>query len=237
MDDPQRVDASTAKSLRAFLGMEKNIEEWTSAEYIPQGIDGKRTVRINFGKPTSDEDKNRVGDVYMKDLSGKSFNIVVNDGANTPALNSLPNSTGYQVYDALSRGKVLKADPVIASSGFNYTLTPNIVASDGGADVEPDYVTLDLEYNLRENRKDPATSALVTNVKPIKYTATFNLRGNNAKSPDEIMTYLHGLYVQNLELNKQKKEEYTRYTETQPNGQKIDYKELLIKAGLGHLVK
>lgn len=233
------IDAEKAKAIRVLLSKEQNVEKFTSIEYIPQGVGGKRTVRLNFVDPISDEDKKIVANSGLTDIfSLGTVNVVLKDDVQTPAISSLPNNTGYQVFDVLSRGRVLKSDPVIAASGFNFTITPNVVTSDGSADETPSYVTVELEYNARVNQKDPATGQLMSTIKPQITSKRIDLVGPNAKSPDEIVNYLYGLYLENMRMNQAKAEEFQNHMRTAPTAsqQRADFNEQLRQLGLENLI-
>lgn len=238
MDNPQRVDAKTMDAVRALLRSEKNMEDFISAEYVPQGINGQRTLRLVFSKPISKESAAAIGDVDLSSISGKTFNLVIKDGQSAPALDTLPNSTGYQVYDMIARGKVFKSDPVIEASGFKFAITPNVLTSAGTSDEEPSYVTVDLQFNTRVNEKDPKTGTITTKVKPETVSKVIQLKGSNAKSPDEIVEYLYGLYYENMLMNRNKQEEYQNYLKTNSSAApSVDYKQQLIDMGLGSLLQ
>lgn len=237
-ENPQRLDTKTMDGIRALLKSEKNMEDFISAEYIPQGINGQRTVRLTFSSAISNTSGLAIGDLKLEELSGKTFNVVIKDGVTAPALDNLPNSTGYQIYDMLGRGRTYESDPVVAASGFKFSLTPNVLTSEEGADEEPSYVTLDLEYNVRENKKDPKTGQITTKVKPIKYSTKFNLKGENAKSPDEIVSYLYELYYKNLLTNRQAQQDYQTHVTTANEGAgAANYQDRLRQLGLENLIK
>ena len=232
------LEANKIKALTTLLSSEKNVEKFTSIEYIPQGVDGKRTVRLYFKEPTSEEDKKIIANEDLNSIfnMGK-IEVVLNDNTQTPFINALPNNTGYQVFDILSRGRVFKSDPVLAASGFDYTITPNVLSSDGRPNETPTYVTVNLKFNERINEKDPKTGLLTTKVKPMDISKTIDLAGPNAKSPDEIVNYLNQLYIDNMLKNKIKMDEYTEFLKTNPTAaqQSVDYNERLRKAGLQNL--
>jgi hypothetical protein len=235
--DPKQLDTKTMDAIRALLKSEKNMEEYIGAEYIPQGVNGKRTLRIVFSKPISEESKAAIGNVNLSSISGQTFNIVLKDGTTAPALDALPNSTGYQVYDMIARGKVFKSDPVIEASGFKFAITPNVITSEGTADEQPSYVTVDLEFNNRVNEKDPKSGQMLTTVKPQKISQVIQLTGSTAKSPDEIVEYLYGLYYQNMLDNRNRQQEFQNYIKTNQSGSRADFNEQLKALGLGYLIK
>jgi hypothetical protein len=241
-DSGNPVSAETAGALRLLLKDEGNMENYlglSGVSYIAQGVKGKRTIRLYMGKPTKESDVEEIGGVPLKKLSGK-FDIVLNDGPTAPELDNLPNNTGFQIHQSLARGKVFKSDALIEASGMKFRLTPNVLSSEGGVDEEPSYVTMDLEYILRENKKDPETGNLTTELKTVKKAYKFNLKGENAKSPDEMVNYLYGLYYQTMLENRARQQEFQNYVEAEKQSgsptSTIDFKERLRQKGLGHLI-
>lgn len=218
------------EAVRTLLKNEKNMEEYTTAEYIPQGINGKRTVRVTLSKPLSAETKEQIGGMNLNEL-GTTFNVVLKDNTAGTALDSLPSNTGFQIYDAITRGQEIKSDPIIEASGFKYTITPNTT----GVDATPEYVTVDLKYNVRTNKKDPQTGQVVTVIEPKSYLSRINLMGANAKSPDEIVQTLQQLYYNNMMQNRNVHLEYQN--SINKNTGSWDPKAALQQAGLSHLIK
>jgi hypothetical protein len=226
--------ADKIEAVRALLKNEKNMEEYTTAEYIPQGINGKRTVRVTLSKPLSAETKEQIGGVNLNEL-GTTFNVVLKDNTAGTFLDQLPNNTGFQIYDAITRGQEIKSDPILDAAGFKYTITPNTT----GIDATPEYVTVDLKYKVRTNKKDPQTGQLVTGVEEKSYLSRINLMGQNAKSPDEIVQTLQQLYYNNMQQNRAVQLEYQNFINTnRANGGSVwDPKAALQAAGLSHLIK
>jgi hypothetical protein len=227
-------DADKINAIRTLLSSEKNIEEYVSGQYIPQGVNGKRTVRVIFSKPLSEETKDQVGGVNLGGI-GTEFNFVLKDNTAGTYLDQLPNNTGFQVYDAITRGKQIKSDPILDAAGFSYTITPNVMSDNGSA--VPQYVSVDLKYKVRSNVKDPQTGQLTTKVEDKSYFHTINLQGDGAKSPDEIVSYLQSLYLQNMNNNRNLQLEYQKFSNTNVSGTTWDPKAALQAAGLGHLIK
>lgn len=233
------VDPDKAKAIRILLSKEENVEKFTSIQFIPQGVSGKRTVRLNFVEPTSSEDKKMIAESGLTDIfSLGTINVVLKDDVQTPAISSLPNNTGYQVFDALSRGKVIESDDIISASGFKFKITPNVLSSQGQADERPSYVTIDLTYKNRVNEKDKNTGQMTSVLKPQVLTKRIDLVGPNAKSPDEVVNYLYGLYLENIRMNQAKAEEFQNYMRTAPAAgqQRVDFNEQLRQLGLENLI-
>jgi hypothetical protein len=226
--------ADKIEAVRALLKNEKNMEEYTTAEYIPQGLNGKRTVRVTLSKPLSAETKEQIGGVNLNEL-GTTFNVVLKDNTAGTVLDKLPNNTGFQIYDAITRGQEIKSDPILDAAGFKYTITPNTT----GIDATPEYVTVDLKYKVRTNKKDPQTGQLVTGVEEKSYLSKINLMGANAKSPDEIVQTLQELYYNNMQQNRNVQMEYQNFMNTNraSGAGGWDPKTALQAVGLSHLIK
>lgn len=230
-EDLKPTDSETMSSIRALLKSEKNMEEYIAAEYIPQGVGGKRTIRITFTKPINENEKSKIGSTSLSSLTGKSFNIVIKDGATTPALDNLPYNAGYQIYNDITRGKMVRSDKIMEAAGFSFTIIPNVLASEGGVDESPSYVDVNLKYNVRMNYIDQETGQLTTKLTPVENKFRFDLIGEKAKSPDEIVNEIYTKYYQNMLENKQRWDDYQK---TVPKG---SYDEMLREAGLTHLIK
>jgi hypothetical protein len=227
------VSAANVEAIRTLLASEKNIEEYVTGQYIPQGINGKRTVRVTLSKPLSSDTKQEIGGVNLGDI-GTEFNFVLKDNTSGTYLDQLPNNTGFQVYDAVTRGKEIKSDPILDAAGFSYTITPNTT----GFDATPEYVTVDLKYKVRSNKKDPQTGQINSSVEEKSYLHKINLTGQNAKSPDEIVGTLQSLYYKNMLENRNVQLEYDKVKATNNGtGAVWDPKNALKQAGLSHLIK
>lgn len=230
--DGKPLAADKITAIRTLLQSEKNIEDYVSGQYIPQGINGKRTVRVTLSKPISSETKEEIGNVSLGDI-GTTFNFIMKDNTSGTYLDQLPNNTGYQIYDAVTRGQEIKSDPVLDAAGFSYVITPNVT----GVDATPEYVTVDLKYNVRTNKKDPQTGGLVTGVEQKSYLQRINLRGDNAKSPDEIVGKLQSLYYENMMKNRSLQQEYQNFINTNKNSGAVwNPTDALNAAGLQHLI-
>lgn len=227
-------DVEKIQAIRTLLSSEKNIEEYVSGQYIPQGVNGKRTVRVTLNKVLSSETKGTIAGKNIGEI-GDEFNFVLKDDTSGTYLDQLPNNTGYQIYQALTRGQEVKSDPILDAAGFSYTVTPNVT----GVDAEPEYVTVDLKYKVRTNKKDAQTGQLVTGVEEKSYLHKINLKGPDAKSPDEIIGKLQSLYYENMMKNRSVQQEYQNYINTNRGaGAAVwDAKEALKAAGLSHLIK
>jgi hypothetical protein len=230
--DGKVLDTETVSAVRALLSSEKNLEEYGVGQYIPQGIDGKKTFRFIFNKPISSESKDEVGGKSLSSITKDTeVNFILKENTGT-LLDQLPNNTGYQVYGAMLRGKEIKSDSILEAAGFKYLITPNTT----GLDAAPQYVTVDLGYKVRNNKKDPQTGQVNTSVEEKSYLSTINLSGENAKGPDEIVSKLKSLYYENMQENRRVQLEYEKVKVT--NGGTVwDPKNALKQAGLSHLIK
>jgi flagella basal body P-ring formation protein FlgA len=120
----------------------------------------------------------------------------------------------------------------LEAAGFSYTITPNTT----GVDSTPEYVTVDLKYKVRSNKKDPQTGQINSSVEEKSYLHKINLVGTDAKSPDEIVGKLQTLYYENMLQNRSIQLEYDKVKAT--NGGTVwDPKAALKSAGLSHLIK
>lgn len=226
-------DVKVMQAIRALLSDEKNMDEWVSAYWIPQGVNGQKTVRVVFKKPLSDESKLTIAGVDMSVLANKSeFNFVVNDNASATAINALPSSTGMQVYDVLTRGEKVSIDPLLKKFGFNFEVVP----SRTGNQVS-DYVTVNLNYSTRVNEIDPNTKQLVSKMVPNTTSKKINIRGEDAKSPDEIVNELYSIFYDVMLLNRQKQVEYDGYMKSNTgSGATFSISDDLKQRNLGHLI-
>jgi hypothetical protein len=222
---PEQMDA-----IRSILSSEKNMEELLTARYVPQGIDGKRTIHLTFHNPIASDSNLQIKGVDLKTLTGVDYSIVIKDNTNAPALNNLPNSTGMQVFDAILRGQTIKSDPIINASGTSFEVVPNNTSN-------PTYVTVNMNWNERKNVKDPKTGAVESKMVPMSKSQTINLSGDNSKTPDEIMNYLYLLYQQNMTANRQTMVEYNNYMQNNPSAVTFDKNAELRRLGLNHLIK
>jgi len=231
--DNKPVDPATIKALRTLLSSEKNIEDYVTGQYIPQGVNGKRTVRVTLNKVLDAESKASIGGVELGDIDTE-YNFVLKDNTSGTYLDQLPNNTGFQVHDAITRGKEIKSDPILDAAGFSYTITPNTT----GIDATPEYVTVDLKYKVRNNVKDPQTGQINSSVEEKSYLHKINLRGQDAKSPDEIVGKLQALYYENMLKNRSVQLEYDKVKANAGGaGTTWDPKNALKSAGLSHLIK
>jgi hypothetical protein len=118
----------------------------------------------------------------------------------------------------------MKCDPIIAASGFDFSITPNSDGSTGanGQTNTPTAVTLNLKYNVRENITDPTTKQLKSVIKQKSQDIDIPLVGNNSKSPDEIVNYLYQLYYETMVGNRNTQQQYQQYLESPSNGSSVN---------------
>jgi hypothetical protein len=193
----QAIDPDKMDDIRGLLkDKEKNLEKYV------QGFRYK-TLTSQDGKPAIEFTILSTDDT--KDVAG-TYNIVLNQQMNT-MLKDLPQNTGQYMYGQLLRGKTVKSNPVMAASGFWWELVPGDT-SDTQAD--PETATLALHYNTRVNEKG-SDGVIKSVIKPVSVEKTFNLKGDNQKSPDEIVGMLTDLYRENMLNNNNAQLEYQAY--------------------------
>lgn len=222
--DGKALDTETMGALRALLqNKEENAEKYIQGvTYKTIGVNGKPTISFNLGEIAS-ETKQQIGGVNLDVLNQQEYSLAILPTATGPTLTDLPNSSGMYVYQNLLRGKPMKADPIIAASGFDFTITPNHDGTAGanGQSNVPTAVTVNLSYNVRENVTDPQTKKVVSKVTTKTKDIDIPLTGDKSKSPDEIVNYLYSLYQEVAVSNRtleQQYEEYLRTNPTNPDG-------------------
>jgi hypothetical protein len=222
--DGKPLDTETMGALRALLqNKEENAEKYVQGvTYKTIGVNGKPTISFNLGEIAS-ETKQQIGGVNLDVLNQQEYSLAILPTATGPTLTDLPNSSGMYVYQNLLRGKPMKADPIIAASGFDFTITPNHDGTAGanGQSNVPTAVTVNLSYNVRENVTDPQTKKVVSKVTTKTKDIDIPLTGDKSKSPDEIVNYLYSLYQEVAVSNRtleQQYEEYLRTNPTNPDG-------------------
>jgi hypothetical protein len=215
------ADTKTQAAIRQLLqDKETNAEKLIQGfRYKTQGVEGRPTIFFSIGD-VSAKSEDQVGGVNLNVLNQKSFSLVVSPTADSaPNLASLPSSTGMQIYQQILRGKPFSSDPILSAAGFNFTLTPN-------DNNNPINVRLSLKYNLAVNEKDPNTGQLVNKMNTVEDKRTLDLTGPNAKTPDEIVNYLYGLFRESMQNNRQKKLEYDAAIKANPGMMTVDRDEL-----------
>lgn len=226
------ADANTSNALRQLLGQkEKDAEKLVQGfKYKTQGVDGKPTLFFSLGAVSS-ETNDQVGGINLSSLNQKSFSLVISPtAAEGTELANLPTNTGMQVYQNILRGKPMTSDPIFSAAGFNFSLTPN-------DNENPTNVRLALKYNLAVNERDPQTGAIKNVIKSNEDNRTIELVGPKAKSPDEIVDYLYGLFKESMELNRQRQLEYEAAIKANPGVMTVDRDELFRKLFGDNFVK
>jgi hypothetical protein len=227
------VSDKHVKAINTLLKSEKNMEEYVTASYIPDGKDGKKTVRITLSKVQSDDGKDTIEGVKISELpTTLVYTLKENTGTD---IDKLAKSPSFQTYDALLRGQELKSDPILKAAGFEYAITPNLT----GPGANPTFVTVDLKYKTRVNKKDPQTGELRSELEQKSYLSRINLTGENAKGADEIIATVYDLLFRNMAENQRLQEEYKQYLKSTnaSGGNTWDPKAALQQAGLSHLIK
>jgi hypothetical protein len=229
----QRVSDDHILAINTLLKSEKNIEEYVTAEYLPDAKYGK-TLRITLSKVRDDEGKDgKIADLPISDLKTQ-YNFALKEGTGT-YLDDLYKSPNFQIFQSILRGEEFKTDPMLKAAGFEASITPNVK----GAGSNPTFVTVTTNYKERVNEIDKNTGQFVSYLKDKSDSFKLNLVGDTAKSPDEIVNSVYdGLYRQ-IEQNHQLEKQYNIYLEKMKKSGTgtWDAKVALQEAGLGHLIK
>lgn len=200
------LSAETIKKLQALLADEARIETYVGQfKYLSQGIKGRPTIRFSISDQPTESGKTGVN---LDDLKTQTFNLAILPTATSPDLKDLPTNTGVYVYDKLLRGQKVDLDPIISASGFSGTLLPL-------NNTNPDQVKVSLKYDVRVNSRQP-DGQIVTKMEPREVSEVFNLKGPNAKNPDELMAYVYSLYISNLRENKRLRDEFENTLKNNP---------------------
>jgi hypothetical protein len=234
--DGQRVSDDHILAINTLLKNEKNIEEYVTAEYLPDAKNGK-TLRITLSKVRDDEGKDgKIAGVNIADLKTQ-YNFALKENTGT-YLDNLYRSPNFQVFQNILRGEEFKTDPMLKAAGFEASITPNVK----GSGANPTFVTVTTNYKERVNEIDKNTGKLVSYLKDKSDSFKLNLVGDRAKSPDEIVNSLYdGLYRQ-LQMNYELEKQYNQYLEQMKRSGSgtsgtWDAKEALKASGLSHLIK
>jgi len=232
--DGQRISDDHILAINTLLKSEKNIEEYVTAEYLPDAKYGK-TLRITLSKVRDDEGKDgKIGDFPISNLKTQ-YNFAVKEATGT-YLDDLYKSASFHVFQNILRGEEFTTDPTLEAAGFKGTITPNVK----GAGANPTFVTVTTNYKERVNEIDKNTGQFVSYLKDKSDSFKLNLVGDNAKSPDEIVNSLYdGLYRQ-LQQNYELEKQYNQYLEKMKKSGTSgtwDAKKALRDAGLSHLIK
>ena len=233
-ENGQIVPDTHIKAINTLLKSEKNIEEYTSAEYIPDGKDGKKTLRITLSKVRDDEGKDgKIADVNIADLKTQ-YNYTLKENTST-YLDKLYKSASFQIFEGILKGEEFKSDPMLEAAGYKFSIIPNAK----GAGANPSFVTIDVKYKARVNKKDPQTGELTSNIEDKSYLSRISLTGDTAKSPDEIVNAMYDVLYNNISENNRLEKEYKYYIDNKnkTGGASWDAKAALQAAGLSHLIK
>jgi hypothetical protein len=227
------VSEANIKAINTLLKSEKNMEEYVTANYIPDGINGKKTLRITLSKVQSDDGKDTIEGVKISELP-TTINYTLKENTGTD-IDKLAKSPSFQTYDALLRGQEIKSDAILKAAGFEFALTPNFM----GPGANPTFVTVDLKYKTRVNKRDPQTGELRSELEQKSYLSRINLTGDNAKGADEIVATVYDLLFRNMSENQRLQEEYNQYLKSAntSGGSTWNPKEALKAANLSHLIK
>jgi hypothetical protein len=123
-------------------------------------------------------------------------------------MKGLPNPTGQYVFSKILRGESIEADPIMKAAGFQFTVDPD------NTDGNPNYVTIKGNY-FKRVIQDETTGKLVNNMVETPFSARYNLKGENSRSPDEIMNFVFSLFNSAIKMNYEKQKEYERLSTMQ----------------------
>jgi hypothetical protein len=233
-ENGQIVPDTHIKAMNTLLKNEKNIEEYVSAEYIPDGKDGKKTLRLTLSKVRDDEGKDgKIADVNISDLKTQ-YNYTLKENTAT-YLDGLYKSASFQIFEGIVKGEEFKSDPMLEAAGFKFSIIPNLK----GVGANPSFVTIDVNYKARVNKKDPQTGELTSNIEDKSYLSRISLKGDTAKGPDEIVNAVYDVLYNNISENNRLEKEYKYYIDNKnkTGGASWDAKAALQAAGLSHLIK
>ena len=216
-ENGKELGAETIQKLQALLADEARIETYVGQfKYLSQGVKGRPTIRFSITDQPSESGKTGVN---LDGIRTQTFNLAILPTATSPDLKDLPTNTGVYVYDKLLRGQKVELDPIISASGFSGTLLPL-------NNTNPNEVKVSLKYDVRVNARQP-DGQITTKLEPREVSEVFNLKGANAKNPDELMSYVYSLYINNLRENKRLRDEFENAIKNNPGVQTISKEEAL----------
>ena len=84
---------------------------------------------------------------------------------------------------------------------------------------------VNLKYNKRVLTQNPDGTLKMSTILVTSNPRYFNLKGNNAKNPDELVSYYNSLFAQTMEENKKVKEQYELYLKNTPAAKAVNTQE------------
>jgi hypothetical protein len=196
------VPPSDRANMRNLLmNKEKNVEKYVSGyQFETIGADGNPTISFTL-TPQSSEDES------VAAFANKRVRIQVKPNAEGPTMSGLPNPASQFMFGKLLRGESVKSDPLMESTGFNYTVQPDNTE-------DPNYVIVEGSY-MKRNIYDKLTGKLTNTMVKTPIQLKINLKGSNAQSPDVIINTLNSMFIDNLNANEKAQEEYERLSQQQ----------------------
>jgi hypothetical protein len=203
--NPANIDASTAyqegftpnntpnqkkaiDAVRGIIFSKDDMATYTSGPQRTITPEGIPAYAYTF-KANAPDKIVGVDGVKISDLAGKTYVLPLSPNANAPYLNSIPQSSGQYVHsDLLYNTKPTVSDPIIQASGFKSVIHPY-------APIDGKNTKCDIEIQKAiPDIKHPGQTTWV----PIDQS-TFNmLKGDRAKTPDELVAITNALLSQHL---------------------------------------
>lgn len=150
------------------------------------GPTGGQAIKITFS-PKTDANKTDIGGVDLGKLANKTIVIPISPNASGPTLQSLPRNSGHYIYQSILAGKTMRSDPMFDAAGFKYIIQPNNTRNPTAVHVE-----------IRRQVFDPNTKKY----REVLKTRDLPFYGPKAKTPDEVVEEINGLFSPHIEENK-----------------------------------
>lgn len=210
-DEEKELSAEDITKIQGLLMDETRMETYVgSYKYLSQGIKGRPTIRFSITDQPSESATNGVD---LSKLKTQTINLSILPTATSPDLKDLPTNSGAYVHDKILRGQKYQIDSLISASGFDAVLQPM-------DNTNPDQVKSTLKYQVRVNKKNEK-GQLISTMEDKEYSEMFNLKGTNAKNPDEMVEYVFGQYFRNLAENYRLHKQYMEAQKAAPAPQTI----------------
>jgi hypothetical protein len=199
------VPAAEQAVIRNLLKDENNIEKYVGGfEYNTIDVNGKPTISFSLNAVDNDV---KIGNKTLDQMSGLRIKVELSPAAEGPMMKGLPNPTGQYIFSSIIRGERISADPIMKAAGFDFDIDPDNTE-------DPRTVKVSGKY-FKRVIIDEKTGELINNLVETPFEARYNLKGENAKSPDQIMNFVMSLFNSALQFNNDKQKEYDKFTKTQ----------------------